>query len=138
MIKIIFSSFFLLFGGLLKSYTEILRPGAFLGNKLVFPQLESVLPMATINEWSLPALISTLLQAFYYILPPLSSWGGAWWSGFGEHLASSQGQIYTVEHQFIIQLKCFFIILLTIVKMLVYYLSKYRKIKLNICRNTFS
>lgn len=106
MIKIIFSSFFLLFGGFLKSYTEILRPWAFLGNKLVFPQLESVLPMTAVNEWSLPALISTLLQAFYYILSPLSSWGGVWWGGFGGHLASSQDQISTVEHHNPVQVLC--------------------------------
>lgn len=31
-------------------------------------------------------------QAFYYIFCPLSSWGEGWWSSFGGHLTSSQGQ----------------------------------------------
>lgn len=63
-----------------------------------FLQAESVLPIMVIYEWSLPALVLTQ-KPFTLFSSLLPSWGGEWWSSFGEHLASRQGQPSTAAEE---------------------------------------
>ena len=73
----------------------------FISNKLTsFPQVESVLPMAVVAEWSLPVLMPNH-KPFVIFSLPCPAEDSEWQNVFGGHLASRQGQftmhIHTIQ-----------------------------------------